>query len=370
MKGWIVPVSALVAVIVHGYVYAEPAPRKIKVGVLAPLSGVQSFIGQAQRSAAQLALKDDSALSDAVEIFYQDSSGGERAVLAAYQMLTSGNSVDVVYAVEGEYAPLLAEQAEKSKIPLFAVNADLRTTAGKKYSSLFFNEGGELARAIWDELRRQSKKALYIVQEPNGYYSALNAGLSGNTMSDETVEVDPGDGSNYKEHRAIIQRIRRKKFDALGVFLNVLPAKAFLTALEATGVKMMIFTPTQFASAEEAAALEPLLREALFVLPLVSDAFRERFKREYRNQAGVEYGALFYDFLNLAKQTITEKPELFDQPEKFISAMRFDDERIGATGPFCVKRTAHRGVYYSFPIGLYKFQDGELVVHRRFERPV
>ena len=52
-----------------------------------------------------------------------------------------------------------------------------------------------------------------------------------------------------------------------------------------------------------------------------------------------------------------------------LTKMRFVGERTGVSGPYTVKTTSDKGVYYSFPIAVYKVQAGKLVVQRLIQRP-
>lgn len=351
-----------------GQVAADERP--VRVGVIAPQSGEMAYIGNAQHNAAQLVAEDDEKMSEHLEIFFQDSFGTDSVRLEAYRTLVKEKHVDMLYVVGDAAARLLAPLAEKDSVPFFAVDADLRTVSSLAFSSLFFNERGEFARALWDELRRGGKKRIAIVREPSGLNQILAQAMADNAMGAETVSIEAKDASLAKNQRAIIRELEKSPPDVIGIFLPSQALKSFIEALGASASKYTLITPFQFSSIEEVRAFEPILRDVLFVMPHVTDPFRERYEKRYKDASGLAYGARFYDFLTLADEiAVNNSPALSDRKE-LLTAFRFEDQRLGATGPYCVKTTARLGVYYSFPLALYKFKDGALTVLRMFEHPV
>jgi ABC-type branched-subunit amino acid transport system substrate-binding protein len=342
---------------------------KFKLGVILPLSGDLAFFGQAHMNAAKLLHEDLPKFAGRVEIIYEDSAYDAKKAVSAFRKLVSIDKVDAVFSFGGPILSVLAPLAENETIPYFTSESEVKDVEGKHFVSLFRNEAGEFGRALWDELRVQKKTTLGIVRNQNQFMNTLVAGISDNAIGSEKVEVLIDEPPGSTDLRSSILKLKKKKFDLLGIFLLPGSHRAFLSQAKSAGIQGPFVGLEEFLVPDENAGFESYIEGSLVIAPFVTEEFRQRYKKEFLNELGIEYGVEYYDFLKLLNQTVASTNSDFSDKELFLKKMRFVGEQVGISGPFVVKTTSNKAVYYSFPIAIYKVNQGKLALHRFFERP-
>lgn len=99
---------------------AKPVAPGLKVGVLVSDSGNLGFVGQVQRAAVRLAVRDLSDLPIKISIGYFDVGDSELDRARALARLKSFESDVVIAPVESESTKALIESTSKSLIPMIA----------------------------------------------------------------------------------------------------------------------------------------------------------------------------------------------------------------------------------------------------------
>jgi ABC-type branched-subunit amino acid transport system substrate-binding protein len=342
---------------------------KFKLGVIIPLSGDLAFFGQAHMNTAKLLHEDLPKFAGRVEIIYEDSAYDAKKAVAAFRKLVSIDKVDAVFSFGGPILSVLAPLAENEKIPYFTTESEVKDAEGKHFVSLFRNEAGEFGRALWDELRVQKKTTLGIVKNQNQFMDTLVNGISDSAIGSEKVDILVDVPPGTTDFRSAILKLKKKKYDLLSVFLLPGSHRAFVSQAKNAGIKGPFVGVEQFLVPEENAGLESYIEGTMVVAPFVTEDFRQRYKKDFLTELGVEYCVGYYDFLKLLNQTVASMNNDFSDKEIFLSKMRFVGEQVGISGPFVVKTTSSQAIYYSFPIAIYKVVQGKLAPHRFFERP-
>lgn len=346
-------------------VEAQNQTKKFKLGVILPLSGDLAFFGKAHLNTAEMFKGAQEKLE--YEIVYEDSAYDVKKAVTAYKKLSTIDKVDAIFSFGGPMLAALAPLAERDKLPLFASESESTDVDGRKYVFLFRNEIGEFGRVIWDELRSQGKKSIGIVKNRNQFMATFARGIIENAREGEvaSVEIDVDPGST--DLRTQLLRLKKSKFDILGVLFLPGSHRAFLNQARTLAIKYPMIGVEEFLLPEENLDLDDYIDGTLIVTPYVTEDFRKDYKEKFSSDLGIEYGVEYYDFLKLLNATLAKEP--YQNREKFISAMQFSGESQGLSGPFSVKKTAKGGVYYSFPIAIYKIEKGKLLLHKLYERP-
>ena len=343
--------------------------QKFKLGVILPLSGDLAFFGKAHLNIAKLLEEDLPKFAGRVELIYEDSAYDAKKAVSAFRKLVSVDKVDAIFSFGGPILSVLAPLAENEKVPYFTSESEVKDAEGRHFVSLFRNEAGEFGRALWDELRVQKKTSLGIVRNQNQFMNTLVAGISDNAIGSERVEVLIDEPPGSTDLRSSILKLKKKKFDMLGIFLLPGSHRAFLSQAKSAGIQGPFVGLEEFLVPDENAGFESYIDGSLVIAPFVTDEFRQRYRKEFSTELGIEYGVEYYDFLKLINQTVTSMNNNFSDQELFLKKMRFVGEQVGISGPFVVKTTSNKAVYYSFPIAIYKVNQGKLAPHRFFERP-
>jgi len=163
-----------------------PPPAEIRIGVIAPITGNISIVGQSTVQSAELAVKqindagglDVSGTKIAITLVIEDNQdNAETAVAAAVKLINQENVVAIVGPQASRNAIPVSTIAENAGIPMispWSTNPD--TTLGKKYvfRVAFIDpfQGQVMARFTFEEINAQRAAVLYDIA------SAYNRGIA------------------------------------------------------------------------------------------------------------------------------------------------------------------------------------------------
>lgn len=340
---------------------------RFKLGVILPLTGKHEVIGRAHRAAESMLRDTLEDLGDRVEIIYEDNRSTSAGALGAFSKLVDMDRVNAVYAVGADLLPLLAPFAEEKKIPFFSPETDISQANGRHYVTLFRNESGEFARALWEQIRVEKRRRIAVIKDDAPGINVLARALVDNTMGQDSVDVRSDALERSTVLRKQIEKFSREGFDMLVALSLPESSQALITALK--GVSLPLAGSEYFIIPALDAGNTRELEGALMIAPFVPADFRLRLKEQLNSGSGAEYAIEFYEFLSLLHREVETRDGSFESADQFLAAMRYQGERRGLVGPIGVKTTAGKGVYFSLPLAVYRIVSGAVTVQRLFERP-
>jgi|GEM_PF-2285585 len=191
---------SLLAVLVATPSYGDAPPaeeRRLRVGVIAPLTGGVASWGLSVRSAIELA---NSASEHPAELFLEDEETcSPTKALTAFTVLQSIKNIDILVASCLEGAQAIAPLARKSKLPFFVSGRSSREFQNKNpntlsWLSLLDYEGQAIAQLILDKGWRRGTAMVWAgyfgTQFAEGIRDALNDRKL--DFSYDVIEVDQG----------------------------------------------------------------------------------------------------------------------------------------------------------------------------------
>jgi ABC-type branched-subunit amino acid transport system substrate-binding protein len=334
--------------------------RKLRLGVIVPLSGPLAFFGNDYIRAYDLVRADHPEVDRTIRIYWEDSAYDSNQALRAFNKLVTVDKVDVVLSFGGPMLSALAPVAEKRKIPFFATESEKRDCEGRAYCSLFRNEADEWGQATWIILRKLGKSNIGIVKNQNQFMNTFVNAIVRNKSDKETAEILLDLPPEMADLRSSILSLKSKNIDALGVYLLPTSHHGFLDATRSLTKTFLLFGVEEFLVKENNKGFEDFIEGALVVAPYATQTYRDRFESKYGHSGGLYYTPTFYDFVSLLKDTITTDKSL--RGIDLVNALHFKGEKEGISGKYSVK-VSKEGVYsYSFHIAVYKVSKNGIAV--------
>ncbi len=155
----------------------EPT-AKFKIGLIAPLTGPLADAGEALKNSALLAREEFDKENRVEFIVDDDNFNAQKAVTIAKRMI----EIDKVSAfmVFGSGSALsVADIAEKSKVPMFAICLSDKVTLNRQYVFRYFLTAGSIARTLAQEIERRNYSGIALItSQQEGMISIRDAFLA------------------------------------------------------------------------------------------------------------------------------------------------------------------------------------------------
>jgi ABC-type branched-subunit amino acid transport system substrate-binding protein len=282
--------------------------QRTKVGVIVGTTGLAAASGLSVKRGIELADRSFDGANKVDFIFEDDGFQVKNAVSAADKLIAHDH-VDALITFSGSTSLAVSLVAERRGVPMVAVTALSKVSAGRDLIRTIFVPPGELARMIGDEVMlRQPVRVALITSTQDallGLRSAIRDSLAEHAAytSEESQsfvvfdeEIVPGD----VELSSVATRMLRRNPDVI-ISLTLPPQSATLAKLlrnqRYTG-KVMVGPPTY--NYQEIAAAQGALAGSLLVGPLSGPS--NSFFRLYRatfHEPSVAEGMYGYDAATL-----------------------------------------------------------------------
>lgn len=179
---------------------------KIKIGLIAPLTGQYGAVGQSLAKSAKLALKD----YPNIELIVENDNFNPNDGLIAYQKLRDVNEVDGMIIISTPVIEALKPLIEADNMEVIAVGQDLNPK-----SDLVFHIGDN-ANPVFLELgkyMRSQEKPVFVLQEDHAWSEITKEYyLKGAGQNAEIIYFKQGDNPT-----SIIAKLRDKEYKTISV---------------------------------------------------------------------------------------------------------------------------------------------------------
>ncbi len=330
-------------------------PAKVKIGVMAPLSGDVATYGEAVKKGIQMAQRDLG--TENIEVIYQDSKCKAPDAVSAFNSLKA----DGVVAIIGEFCSSalfsVAPLANQSMIPMVSPSATSPKITGMgDYvfrvvpSDLFQGEFG--AKLVSDK----GFKSVAIINTNEDYgiglaeaFTSNFTKLGGKVVAAEVVI------SGSTDLRTQITKIKASKPDA--VFLAMNSADSGVSAMKQMrelGLNVQIFASESMNSGDVLKSAGKSA-EGMVVMSVTpgTTAFMERYKKENADENPTVFTAQAYDAFAVLRNAIGTGAKTGDAIKTALHSVEFD----GVTGHVKFDQNGDVGGQYA----VFKVVGGKFV---------
>jgi len=333
MKKIIIGIAVIILIVVgvsyFGKNSSQPSSKEpIKIGVILPLTGDASFIGEAAKNSAILAKESFGKTKNTYELVFEDDQADSKKTVSAFRKLVD---IDKIRAVGTGFAgpgSAVAPLAEKEKIIHFSIASDLNIAKDKPFVFNHWIKPENEAGVYIKEAKRQGlKKIAMIATNQQGIIAIRDALLK----EDPTIFILKDELFNPQEKDFRTAVIKAKNEGADAFIMMLLPGQ--LTSLVKQIKDLNINVPlTSVESFEYDLEAVPMLEGQWYVTSAdPSEEFTASYKEKYNGlpQPGSAYG---YDVIRILI-TAFEKEKTNEGVAKFISEIK---DFIGVTGVLSV----------------------------------
>lgn len=310
--------AIILAVIVSGYANNDQTgPSIIKVGVIAPLSGNQAFIGQDFKEGLELQSPKN------LSLIFEDSQGDVAKAVSAYNKLKL-DKIDILIVV-GAGDEALIPLVDKDQIPtILTVSSTGGLPAKSKYVFRYFtNADGDvpvMMKYIADNLNVKSIGIIHI-QDNYGisYKDAFvkEAGTRGINISG--VEQYLYTDFDYKTQ---LMKLAQAKPDAVYIIGLDYQVTQIMKQAKQLDIKTKFISigtiATSYAISQANGVLEGIYTTAFCTDGLPAN-FQEVFKTKY-NKAGGFFAEMGDDIISFIITSTKSQPSVF-QADRFVTEL-------------------------------------------------
>jgi len=319
-------------VIFNGINADKPKIKQIKIGVILPLTGELSSLGESAYRGAELAYQALSPENQAkIEIIYEDDQFDPKNTIASFNKLTMIDQVSAIVCFASNTCNAIAPLAEQNKIPLIAIASDPKVQENKNYVFRLEIAPAEEARLLSEyiEINNYQKIASVVAIQDGiqaGYRELKNMSYFRNHEI-FTENVNPDE----KDFHSVLIKLLNQKPDL--IFIGLLPGMAGDLSKQATELGYHgNFIGLNFLQGPETLATAQGTLEGL-VYTFAQDNqdwFNRNYLAKYNQEPG-QGSAHVYDAVNLYFTSIIANKSSSDDFVNYLSTV---DNFPGALGNF------------------------------------
>jgi ABC-type branched-subunit amino acid transport system substrate-binding protein len=344
------------------YVRAEDSP--FTLGISCPLSGVLAEYGTAVRNGVELARKENPGRFSNIAVVFEDSQWDPKVAVGAFRTLSVQRKVDLVFNWGNPTSEAIAPIAERTKIPTVVMSSDPNIAAGKKYIVRTINSGHQLGGLLAQEINRRGLRSLGVILAENSYVLGIVQGLQRQLPEGIAVDIIERVPLDTQDFRAVVSRIKGRRYDSLGVMLISGQISSFYRQLKAQEVTLASFGPDFLDSAGELLAAGPAVEGAFHPNFDVEADFRARYIADFGNEAQMPFAANAYDVANLVAQLFGKVDKASLSADVIMNAIRNVREYQGANGQMSVRQGEEGDYYFHYPLIIKEARSGQSVAVR------
>ncbi|MEZ4753773.1 MAG: ABC transporter substrate-binding protein [Bdellovibrionota bacterium] len=333
---------------------------KFKVGVISPLSGKAAFIGTAIENGISLAKKDKPDLLSSIDFIFEDSQFENKPAVSAFNKFKSDPKISLIYIFGHGQSHVLAPLAESAKIPLVACSGEAKISHGRNYVIRFFPPHEWLGAKLMDYLRAQGHKNLGMIKSEISNIENIYRGLKSQIKAEESLVVVDEYPIEASDFRTSIVKIKKKNFDALGVFLNQGQIGPFYKQLAELRHSIPTFGTHAMESEEEIKSAGSGIEGAVYPAVTATTDFIARYRNEFANEDYVSFASNAYDFAVFFGE-LTHDKQTLPKSEQLVESFRLIEDYQGVSGQIKYLKSSEFGDGFIFPVAIKTIKSGKVV---------
>lgn len=340
-----------------------PAPHvtPFKVGALIPTTGPLAEYGTALERAFAVARRTYPEKFRNIEFHLQDSAYNQRTAVSAFQALSMRGDINLYYTWGVSPNESILPIAAARRIPVIAETTFKWAVVGKPLAVRAAPTGEMTATVLGTEILKRGYRSIGVLGVNVPYYNdilaALEKKLSAAGITLETVQLFNPDDTDF---RTTITKIRKRRYDALGVFLLNDQVVTFYRQ-----AATLQYTPQTFGAAihdnqQLITRAGPAAEGAFFVGYDVQPEFEAQWRREFNDTSMIGVSANAFDTAVLIADLYGDGMSATLSAEQIIERLKGISDRRGVSGIFSFAESSDAGKHIDFPLSLRIVQNGEI----------
>ncbi|MFA5126898.1 MAG: ABC transporter substrate-binding protein [Patescibacteria group bacterium] len=209
---WVIGVIMAITIITVGYFVSrgpsEVSQKTIKIGVIAPMTGNLSFMGEGIRDAILIAEENLRNTKNKYEVIFEDDQLDPKMSASAANKLLSADNVDALVTFSSVTGNVVTPIAEQNKVVHFGIASDPNVAKGE-YNFIHWTPPYEENKVFISELQRRGIKKLGIFEGNAQGAAAVIADLK-KQLEGTDIEIVTNQMFNFgeKDFRTTIAKVK------------------------------------------------------------------------------------------------------------------------------------------------------------------
>lgn len=258
--------------------------KKIKVGIITPLTGQYAMYGEVNKNAAIMA--EEKFGKDKVEIYIEDDAYDAKKAVSAYKKLKSINDIDAVIVLGAPSIQAIKPLTDADNIPLLGLGATLVYEKDSVFQLLPSGEtvmplSGKIYSEKYNSIVVAHSNAELFTQNANGFKKGMDP-------KDLVADVSIPPASDY---RTEVSKILKMNPDLVTVNFPLEDSLKFLKALRVLDPEKKVHVTCDFTTESAPSKFIEAFGEDRLegcVSVFLSETASENFKKEYKNKFGMD----------------------------------------------------------------------------------
>ena len=299
----IVVVLLLLGVISYFGFASKDVSDTLKIGVIAPLTGLPGNLGENYVNGVNLALEDYKKANpeSKIEIIVEDDGYDSKKGISAYNKLVSIDNVDAILNLSSPTVDAVHEQVNKWEKPFIQLGEE----AEHKDDNILEIFPGQKAAliAVGEQAKKDGYKKVSIVTQQIAAYERFIDGFQEGFDGEVSItRINPAE----TDMKTFALKVSAEKSDAIAIFMGAPATATFLKALNQQSIEipqLYFDVGLQFGLEDLRVALGNLEllegSKGAFIISETRDDFKESYKAKYGVESGMlsDYGYDAFMFL-------------------------------------------------------------------------
>lgn len=342
-------VVLLLLVLISSSLHAETAAvkKKLRVGVIAGLTGDWAAYGIAGQRGIQLASANDS-----IEFFFEDDQFMAAKAVSAFTRLVENEKIDAVIVSDDVTAAAISPLAERNKIPLLAWASENLTLLNKRYTIRLWPQNNKEVEYVKKHFQLSLDGPIQIFTSTHPYAMAWGNGLL-NGINSKRAHIDelPWDMQDFKSQ---IMRAKQQSVKNFILCLNPGQNGRFGAQMRQLDFVIPVFGCTMLQAAIDIKNSPLALEGAVISGTKFTSSLSKQYKKVVGSTDHVLTAAVHYDAVQ-ALLLANQKDPSIELIDRLLSLEEFS----GAHTSVKIKSVAG-DQFFDFPLALYKVHKTEL----------
>ena len=298
MKNKLILGILVIVLVVFGlvFLYKPSNIASVKIGVILPLSGDLSFVGESAKKSAEMALNSFQNTKNKYQLIFEDDQYNVNKTITAANKLINIDKVGVIISVGSAEGNVVKPLANKNKIIHFNTAASDQTIPDGKYIFTHWTPPFEEVKTMVEELIRQKIKKVGIFTTNNDGMIAITDELKRQLEKEGiSVTIDEKINVGERDFRTQIFKMKSNLPDII-VMQNTPPELEILSKqIKEIGIK----TPMTSIETFDTTTMPELFKNYWYVtVGDPTDIFKNNYNDQYGSNPSLASGNV-YDIISL-----------------------------------------------------------------------
>jgi branched-chain amino acid transport system substrate-binding protein len=243
----IIIIIIIIALILGTY-FSKPKDDEIKIGLVIPITGNTSYLGDNQKNAFEIALSEynkDPTHKQNIKLIYEDSAGAVQQGVSGINKLITIDNINYAVISTTPIVGATSPQIKENKIPSIIIAPTMSPSSRNEYMYNFFSYSKDSAELIANDLMDKNISPVYVIAANNDSGIEFTTAFSRIYKGEYTIEMVSTDQQDLRT-----EILKGKGRGANAIVFSSFPGHSMLLLNQLLKLNIIIPTYVTFANAD------------------------------------------------------------------------------------------------------------------------